>query len=136
MEEKETLVIYVEELKEILAEHYIGEDYKTNSYNFKTEDLKNKEGIQFILNCKKKIEPFKTQIEKEIIITKDEVIEILNDRLFNEGYEIATFTYNQRTQLERLEGICSRENTLNFITLRLRKKAQKTMKKMRWKKNV
>jgi len=138
MKQKETLVIYKEELKSILAKHYFWVDYQTKEDCYKTTsleiryaDLENdKNKIQFILKNDKKLDSFDNPVKKQFIITKNEVINIINEKLFNDGYEIEDFDYNISY------GINGSKNNLNFISLGLRIKAPKTLKKIRRKKNV
>lgn len=136
MEQKETLVIYKEELKSILAKHYFWTDYQTKEECFVSTKLeiryaneKNNK-IQFILKNEKKIDSFKEPIKKQFVITKAEVINIINENLFKEGYEIEDFDYNISY------GLNGSKNDINFISLNLRKKTPKTLKKIRRKKNV
>ena len=138
MEQKETLIIYERELKSILAKHYFWVDYQTKEDCYKSTSLElrysnlenDKNKIQFILKSDKKLDSFDNPVKKQFIITKNEVINIINEKLFNDGYEIEDFDYNISY------GINGSKNTLNFISLKLREKAPKTLKKIRRKKNV
>ena len=137
MEEKETLVIYKKELKSILAKHYFWIDYQTKEECYDTTCLEldyieknNDKKMQFILKYKKKIDSFEEPIKKQLIISETEVINIINENLFNEGYQIENFNFNISY------GINGSKDTFNFISLELRKRKQKTMKMLRWNKNV
>ena len=124
MEENETLRISGEELKCILAKHYFWVDFQTKQESYDTTRLEvefeNKEvdhrKIKFILKYDKKIDSFEQPVKKEIIITKAEVIDIINEKLLNSGYKINDFesniTYTSNT---------NSKDVLNFISLKLRK---------------
>ena len=137
MEQKETLTIHQKELKSILAKKYFWIDYQTKEECYDTTLLQldyieknNDKKIQFILKYEKKIDSFEEPIKKQLIITETEVINIINENLFNEGYQIENFNFNISY------GINGSKDTFNFISLELKKRKQKTMKKMRCKKNV
>jgi len=138
MEEKETLVINCEELKSILAKYYFWLDYQTKEDCYKTtileikskDEQKNQSDIQFILKCEKKLVSFKEPVKKEYIISKNEVIDIINKKLLNDGYVIENFDCNI------IYGLNNNSERLNFISLKL-KQIGKIKTLMRgWKRNV
>ena len=133
MKENNSLEINAEELKCILAKHYFWIDFQTNSlscnsvsleieYEYNKEKIfTDREKIKFILKYDKKINSFERPIKKQYIITKDEVIDILNKTLLKEGYKIDNFVSNINT--------INYKDELNFISLDLRKKGNVKMKK-------
>ena len=133
MKENNSLEINAEELKCILAKHYFWIDFQTNSlscnsvsleieYEYNKEKIfTDREKIKFILKYDKKINSFERPIKKQYIITKDEVIDILNKTLLKEGYKIDNFVSNINT--------INYKEELNFISLDLRKKGNVKMKK-------
>lgn len=139
MEENETLRINGEELKCILAKHYFWVDfqskqecYDTTSLEFKFENEQvDHRKIQFVLKYDKKIDSFDQPIKRQYIITKDEVIDIINKKLSKHGYRIDDFDCNVTYGRHNND-----KDVLNFIVLNLRKKGLIKTKKRGWKRNV
>ena len=138
MEQKETLIINNEELKSILAKYCFWQDYQTKedccmstSLQIETKDKKNNQSdIQFILKYEKKLDSFNEPLRKEYVITKNEVINILNENLLNDGYKIDDFDCNI------INGLNCSNKKLNFISLELKKIEKEKTKKRGWKRNV
>ena len=138
MEQKESLIIGSEELTSILAKHYFWVDFQTKEdcysstcLEIKSKDKEKKQSeIQFILKYEKKLDSFKEPVKKEYIITKNEVINIINKNLLNEGYEIDNFDCNI------IYGLNNSSERLNFISLKLKQIGKIKTLKRGWKRNV
>ena len=133
MEENETLKISGEELKCILAKHYFWVDFQTKQECYDTTHLdvefENNEidhrKIKFILKYDKKIDSFEQPIKKEFVITKAEVIDIINEKLLNSGHKINDFESNIT-----YSSSSNNKDVLNFVSLKLKKIGLiKTLKK-------
>jgi len=139
MEEKQTLTINGEELKGILAKHYFSVDFQTNENCYHTTSLEIKfenqqvdhRKIQFVLNYDKKTDSFNKPIKRQYVITKDEVIGVINKKLSKYGYKIDDFDCNLTYGRHNNE-----KDVLNFVVLNLRKKGLIKTKKRGWKKHV
>lgn len=139
MEENQTLRINGEELKCILAKHYFYVDFQTNEdcYHSTSLEIKFENGqvdcrkIQFVLRYDKKIDSFNQPIKRQYIITKDEVINIINKKLLADGYKIEDFNCNVTYGRHNND-----KDVLNYISLNLRKIGLIKTLKRGWKKNV
>ena len=143
MEERATLTLNSEEIKNILFKHYFG-DYFDNvkekiietlimDYKIVNENQfgKIRKNIYFIIKYEKQLATLDKSITREIIIDLKELTNIINDKISNEGYEIATLRENIMYGTKD-----NSKDKLNFITYNLKKKEKVKTKKRGWKKNV
>ena len=139
MEENQTLRINGEELKCILAKHYFYVDFQTNEdcYHSTSLEIKFENGqvdhrkIQFVLRYDKKLDSFNQPIKRQYIITKDEVINIINKILLADGYNVDDFNCNVTYGRHNND-----KDVLNYISLNLRNIGLIKTLKRGWKKNV
>ena len=139
MEENQTLRINGEELKCILAKHYFYVDFQTNEdcYHSTSLEIKFENGqvdhrkIQFVLRYDKKLDSFNQPIKRQYIITKDEVINIINKILLADGYNVDDFNCNVTYGRHNND-----KDVLNYISLNLRNIGLIKTLKRGWKKHV
>ena len=140
MKENASIVLYRKEIEDILFDYYFKEcgiDSKKRdetievNYNIesKTGVLKTTTKIEFEFNYKQTIESL--TINRKLTVTLQDLCDIINEKISNEGYEIDNVTDNLIYGFED-----DAKPNLNFLTFNLKKKEKVKTKMKGMKKNV
>lgn len=144
MKERATLILNEEQIKRILFYYYIAttpassemdeeiDEEMLNDLKFESKIIYNKKGmhIDFILTYKDQIESLDADVEKEIIISIEDLNNIINKRLAEEEYEIDTLEEHLSNNVNSVEPSAIRD--FKYIKYNLKKKQKVKTKKKGW----
>ena len=138
MKERATLVLSEEQIKNILASYYLSNiDLKTNEQIIKSLRLdykiitkKTGMNIDFILTYEKKIESLDVDINKEFVVSIEDLNNIINEKFAEEGYEIDSLEEHLRSESNPAErtGV----SDFKYIKYNLKKNEKVKIKKKGW----
>ena len=132
MEERATLTLNCEEIKNILFKYYFGEHKEIVENGKMTYELLRAEGgsmyamdINFILSYDEKIESLNCSINREFIVGLYDLTKIIKEQILDYTYKV-----------ESLYKYVDDDDNLSCITYKLSKKEKVKTKKRGWKRNV
>lgn len=137
MTERATLILSDEQIKNILASYYLSDiDLNTNEQIIKSLELSYKiitkkigMTIEFILAYKKNVK-LVGDINKEFVISIEDLNDIINEQLAEEGYEVFSMEEHLSSNKNSVEPSVIRD--AKYIKYNLKKKQKVKTKKKGW----